>query len=65
MTSNARSFTQKILGQYHVGSEDELLALLVKESETIPCVYCHKEMPIEQLSFDTGDPVCENCRQYK
>ena len=53
---------QNILKEYGVDSEEELRKKLFIESMTLPCIYCHKEFPIDKLTFLGDDPVCQNCK---
>jgi len=60
---NETTFNCKtVLEDFQVETETELENMLVEQSKTIPCIKCGKEFPIEELNFDSGDPVCKNCR---
>ena len=56
-----RNMTSTLFEEYNVNSESELAAKLEEESNTIPCIYCHREHPIERIRFMDGDPVCNSC----
>jgi RNA polymerase-binding transcription factor DksA len=51
----------ELLEEFNVKTEQELFDLLIKESSTIPCQICGREIPIESLCFIDGDPFCLNC----
>jgi hypothetical protein len=51
-----------LYAEFGVTTEEGLLEKLVQESETLPCVVCHREFTIDKLSFLTDDPVCMECR---
>ena len=51
----------KMLNDFGVKSEEELITKLEEDALTLPCIECHKEFPIDCLSFPQGDPVCKKC----
>ena len=59
---NEKEFScEQVLQEFHVETEADLENLLIKESKTIPCIKCGREFPIEELDFNSGDPICKNC----
>jgi hypothetical protein len=64
MKPRDRYLVNNVLRSFHVKSEDELQRKLALESFTLPCEICHKEFPIENISFVDGNPRCsrhKNC----
>lgn len=53
--------TKKLLEDFNADTEEELFDKLVKDSQTVPCLLCKKEFPIELLNFIDGDPYCKKC----
>ena len=53
---------KKLLKDFDVENEDELYTKLTENSETIPCIICGKEFPIEKIKFLNDDPYCSNCK---
>ena len=51
----------KMLKDFGVKTEDELMKKLEEDSLTLPCQCCHKEISINVVKFLDGDPICENC----
>jgi hypothetical protein len=60
--SNDKNFdTNKLLKDFGVKTEDDLLNTLDKESKTLPCIICGNEFSFDELSFPDGDPICRHC----
>lgn len=53
---------KKLLRDFDVIDEDELYTKLIEDSNTIPCIICGKEIPIEKIKFVNDDPYCKKCR---
>ena len=45
-----------------VDNEDELYTKLTEDSNTIPCIICGKEIPIDEIKTINDDPYCKKCR---
>ena len=54
-------YTTILFEEFDVGSEEELYELLVKDSLTIPCIICHRELTAEQINTIGDDPYCKDC----
>jgi len=50
-----------LLRYFKVSNEQELYEKIMKESGTIPCLLCKRELPVEDLIFFDGDPFCHEC----
>ena len=46
---------------FGVKNGEELEQLLYKDSFTVPCSVCGKEIDLFKASFPHDDPVCNNC----
>jgi hypothetical protein len=55
-----RKYNQ-LLKDFHVKNEQQLLEKLEKDSLTLPCQVCGKEISISIVHFLDGDPICFNC----
>jgi len=53
---------KKMLEDFDVSNEDELYEKLTANSDTIPCIICGKEIPIEKIKFVNDDPYCSKCK---
>ena len=51
-----------MLKDFDVENEDELYTKLTENSDTIPCIICSKEIPIEKIKFINDDPYCSKCK---
>ena len=56
--NNFNGAVRGILHEYGVKTEDELAAKLYAEGATIPCIHCGREVSIENIRFEDGNPVC-------
>lgn len=54
-------FITSLFQEFHVSNENDLYKKLIIESQTIPCMSCHKEYPIECIRFIHDNPYCLNC----
>lgn len=50
-----------LCSEFGVKNETELYNKLVRESETIPCIICRKEITIGKIQFIDGNPYCPCC----
>jgi hypothetical protein len=46
---------------WNVSNDEQLFNVMMKESETLPCQSCGKEIEITKLHFSSGDPICYKC----
>jgi len=53
---------EELLEDFGVENEDELYAKLTDDSNTIPCIVCGKEIPIEEIRIVGDDPYCKRCK---
>ena len=51
----------KMLRDFGVDTEQQLLEKLEQDSLTLPCQCCHKEFSINVIKFLDGDPICSHC----
>ena len=49
---------QYMLQDFGVSTEKQLEAKMIKESETVPCIICGKEMQYDDIHTIMGDPYC-------
>jgi hypothetical protein len=54
----SKNVYREVFGEFSVTNDDDLLIKMAKDAETIPCIICWKEMPIEKIFFLEGDPYC-------
>ena len=52
---------QNLMVDFNVKDEDELFEKLIKDSETIYCISCGKEVDWSKVIFSGGDPYCSEC----
>ena len=50
---------KKILDDFEVSTENELYETLIRDSNTIPCIICGKELSFDRVCFVDGDPYCK------
>jgi hypothetical protein len=56
----------QLLADFHVKTEAELSEKLDRESLTLPCQFCGKEVSINTVRFIDGDPCCpKHYEQYR
>ena len=53
---------KKLLKDFDVANEDDLYTKLIEDSNTIPCIVCGKEIPIEEIYSVNDDPYCKKCK---
>jgi len=53
---------KKMLKDFDVANEDELYTKLTENPDTIPCIICGKEIPIDEIKTINDDPYCKKCR---
>ena len=51
-----------MLKDFDVENEDELYTKLTENPDTIPCIICGKEIPIDEIKTINDDPYCKKCR---
>ena len=51
----------KMLKDFGVKNEEELMEKLEKDSLTLPCLICEKEISINLIHFLDGEPICSDC----
>ena len=51
----------KLLKDFNVENEEQLLEKLEQNSLTLPCLVCGKELSINLIHFLDGDPICSDC----
>ena len=52
---------ENLMVDFNVKDEDELFEKLIKDSETILCISCGKEIDWSKVIFIGGDPYCSEC----
>jgi len=62
MSTKRSKILKPLFSDFHVSSEEELTKKLLLESNTIPCIICRKEFPVDCLTFIDGNPFCSNCK---
>lgn len=49
-----------MLKEFNAKNEEDLLRKLNNDCQTLPCIVCGKEIPIDKVHFQDGDPYCKN-----
>lgn len=55
-------FDEEAFRFFGVFSYDKFQDAVLEQSEVINCSICGEEGKIEEMHFNTGDPVCPKCR---
>jgi hypothetical protein len=60
-SSRQNRYVSSLLRDFGCSSEEELHRKLIRESSTIPCTCCGREIPIEKVRSYQCNPYCANC----